>query len=213
MDRRDHWDRIYASKSAGEVGWYRPHLEMSLELIRRAGAGKASAVIDIGGGLSALAGDLLEEGFEDVTVLDVSGEALRKCGQSLGERGRSIRWIEGDVTKVALEPLRYDLWHDRAVFHFLTYAGDRRAYAQAAERALRPGGHLVIATFSPTGPPKCSGLDVVRYDPESLRREFGERFSLVHAARERHITPSGAGQDYVYCLMEKTGDRISGDRK
>jgi ubiquinone/menaquinone biosynthesis C-methylase UbiE len=185
------------------VGWFQPHLKTSLELIHLSGVTAASRILDVGGGASTLVDDLLDEGFQDVSVLDISPVALRLAGIRLGERGNGVRWIEGDVTRLSFPPLQYDLWHDRAVFHFLTAPEDRRAYVAAAVRALKDGGHLIVATFAPTGPPRCSGLDAIRHSPDSLRAEFGALFRLVRSVQEVHSTPGGAKQDFIYCLFRR----------
>jgi SAM-dependent methyltransferase len=199
-DLRAHWEKVYRTNAPEAVSWYRPHLERSLELIRRVARDPCSPVIDVGGGGSTLVGDLLAAGYRDVSVLDISETALEVARNRLGEVARTVQWIAGDVTRVKLEPQRYEVWHDRAVFHFLTDAGSRRAYVAQAERAVKPGGHVLVATFGPEGPARCCGLDVVRYDAGSLHGEFGARFRLVESATESHSTPFGTTQQFLYCL-------------
>jgi ubiquinone/menaquinone biosynthesis C-methylase UbiE len=202
VKRRKHWGDVYANKSPTEVSWYQARLTVSLELIKLAGITRYSRILDVGGGASTLVDDLLQEGFQDITVLDIAAAALERAQERLGERAKRVNWIAGDVTQAELPPL-YDLWHDRAVFHFLTSSSDRRAYLAAIERALAPGGHLIIATFALTGPPRCSGLEVVRYSPSSLWEAVGEQYALVHYVEETHVTPRGAKQDFIYCLFKK----------
>jgi SAM-dependent methyltransferase len=197
---REHWEHVYATKDASEVSWYRAHLETSLALIEGAAPDRASACIDVGGGQATLVDDLLARGYADVTVLDVSQRALDATRARLGSRGDGVRWVCGDVTEVALEEARYDVWHDRAVFHFLTDRAQRAAYVRQVARAVRVGGHVIVGTFGPAGPTKCSGLEVVRYDAGGLHDEFGARFELLEHREEVHQTPAGRGQQFVWCL-------------
>ena len=199
MDTQAHWETVFGSKAPDAVSWYRPHLETSLGLIERAASGKSAAMIDVGGGESTLVDDLLARGYHDVTVLDISATALEVTRQRLGADAERVHWIEADVTRVDLEPRRYEVWHDRAVFHFLTAESDRRAYVQRVAQAVKPGGHVIVSTFGPEGPKKCSGLDVVRYDAEALHQQFGRRFHLVESCQELHRTPFGATQQFLYC--------------
>lgn len=200
-----HWEKVYGTKAAEQVSWYRPHLETSLRLVETAAAGDRNAgILDVGGGASTLVDDLLERGFADVTVLDISEAALDAARQRLGPRGAGVRWIRADATQARLPDGSFDVWHDRAVFHFLTQPEERRAYVANATSALKPGGQIVIATFGPAGPVKCSGLDVVRYDAGSLCSEFGPRFQLLDNFLEEHATPSGATQQFLYCRFAFT---------
>lgn len=199
-----HWENIYKTKSAGQVSWYCPHLERSLEFINKAGLSKGSAIIDIGGGASTLADDLLGLGFKDLTALDISGEALKVARERLGKKAQQVHWLEASVLDAALEPARYDLWHDRAVFHFLIDAGNRKKYVEQLKRSLKAGGHAVLATFSLKGPLKCSGLEIVRYGPESLAAELGKGFELIESLEEEHRTPFGTSQAFLYCLFKRS---------
>jgi len=196
---KEHWERVYRTKAAGELSWFQPHAERSLELIRRIAAGGPCRLIDVGGGASTLVDDLLEAGRFDVSVLDLSAAALQLAQARLGSRAASVHWLEGDVTTAALPGQAWDIWHDRAVFHFLTEPQARAAYVRQVRRALRPGGHVVVAAFGPEGPLQCSGLPVVRYAPEALHAEFGAAFVLVEHATEAHRTPAGKVQQFVYC--------------
>lgn len=200
MTTKAHWENVYQTKAVDEVSWYRPHLEMSLSLIERAVQGTTSAVIDVGGGEATLVDDLVARGYRDVTVLDISRAAIDVAKGRLGAAGEPVNWITGDITRVSLEPARYDVWHDRAVFHFLTTAEDRDAYVRQVARSVRVGGHVIVATFGLDGPEMCSGLDVVRYDADHLHREFGPTFRLLDSVSELHETPWGAPQQFMYCL-------------
>lgn len=203
MDRQAHWDAVYAAKQPTEASWYQPRPTRSLELLRESGAGAGTSVIDVGGGDSTLVDALLEQGFHRVTVLDVSRAALARARARLGAAAERVTWIEADVTRVELPPARYDVWHDRAAFHFLTDAEDRARYVERAACALRPGGSLVLATFAPEGPARCSGLQVVRYAPGALARELGPAFALQHDVSEVHRTPAGVGQRFTYAVFRR----------
>lgn len=200
MTTRAHWETVYQSKAVDEVSWYRPHLEVSLRLIADAAPNAGSAIIDVGGGEATLVDDLVVRGYSDITVLDISPAAIDVARARLGLSAAAVQWITGDITAVELESARYDVWHDRAVFHFLTSADDRAAYVRQVARAVRPGGHVIVATFGPEGPDKCSGLDVVRYDAEHLHGEFGPKFRLLDSVTELHETPWGAPQQFMYCF-------------
>jgi ubiquinone/menaquinone biosynthesis C-methylase UbiE len=204
MQVKSHWEHVYETKSVDAVSWFQPHAEQSLRLIRQTGLAQTASIIDVGGGASTLVDDLLDDGFRRVTVLDVSGAALAAARARLGERAASVTWLEADITQVALPRNAYDLWHDRAVFHFLTSDGDRRAYVAAVQRAVKPGGYVIVATFAEDGPLQCSGLPVVRYSPSALHAEFGATFSLERHEREEHHTPSGAVQKFIYCYCRKS---------
>lgn len=199
MNIQRHWDEVYATKPAQAVSWYQPHAALSLELIRRTGAGRDAAIIDVGGGASTLVDDLLADGYRDLTVLDLSAAALDVARRRLGRTAGAVRWLDGDVTAAALPARRFDVWHDRAVFHFLTEAAQRRAYVEQVMRAVKPGGHVIVATFAPDGPLQCSGLPVMRYSADSLHDEFGTAFELVEHRDESHLTPAGKVQHFIYC--------------
>jgi 2-polyprenyl-3-methyl-5-hydroxy-6-metoxy-1,4-benzoquinol methylase len=185
MNVRTHWDKIYAEKSPDTVSWYRPHLETSLKLIERAAPARSAPIIDVGGGESTLVDDLLAHGYKNVTVLDVSQTAIDASKRRI-ETSERVEWIVADITKAELPPNAYDVWHDRAVFHFLTAIDERTAYVRQVARAVKPRGHVIVSTFGPEGPTKCSGLDVVRYDAESLHKEFGVHFRLLDHSEELH---------------------------
>ena len=202
MDVQSHWERIYQTKKASQLSWYRTHLERSLELIGAAAGSRDARIIDVGGGESTLVDDLLDRGYRQVSVLDISQTAIEVTRKRLGERAAEVSWLAGDITRVKLSPQHYDVWHDRAVFHFLTKSADRVAYVRQVTRAVKTGGHVIVASFGPGGPPKCSGLDVVRYDAEGLHGEFGKQFQLVKHVEEQHRTPFGTTQEFVYCYCK-----------
>lgn len=201
-DRQAHWDGVYASKQEAEVSWFETTPLISLDLIRRSGMHINSSIIDIGGGASRLADALLDEGYRIVTVLDLSDQALAASRARLGSRASQVQWIAADVTR--WEPTQhYDLWHDRAAFHFLTEPEDRHAYVERVTRAVTPGGHVIIGTFAPDGPERCSGLPVVRYDAASLGRTLGEGFELKQTLPYDHRTPWGSLQHFQFSLFRR----------
>jgi 2-polyprenyl-3-methyl-5-hydroxy-6-metoxy-1,4-benzoquinol methylase len=203
METKDHWEKVYATKAATEVSWFQPHAQLSLKLIHDAGVPASAAIIDVGGGASTLVDDLLAEGYEAVKVLDLSSSALAAAKTRLGGRAAQVQWIEANVVEAGLPAHAYDVWHDRAVFHFLTAEQDRRAYVQAVLRAVKPGGLVIVATFAQDGPTQCSGLPVMRYGAHELHAEFGEPFVLLGHERESHHTPAGNEQKFVYCFCRK----------
>jgi 2-polyprenyl-3-methyl-5-hydroxy-6-metoxy-1,4-benzoquinol methylase len=202
MDTKTHWEKIYGTKAPETVSWYRPHLETSLTLIERAARDKLASIIDVGGGESTLVDDLLVRGYQNLAVLDISQTAVDVTRKRLGLAADQVHWLVTDVTVARLERGAYDVWHDRAVFHFLTATEQRVAYVRNVAHAVRPGGHVIVSTFGPEGPDKCSGLDVVRYDAESLHEQFGTCFHLVESSRELHLTPFGTTQQFLYCYCK-----------
>jgi ubiquinone/menaquinone biosynthesis C-methylase UbiE len=199
MNSKTHWESVYQTKPAEGVSWFQPHAQQSLELIRRITHGETSRIIDVGGGASTLVDDLLARQSFDISVLDISTSALDVARQRLGPKALAVNWIAGDITEVALPANTYDIWHDRAVFHFLTDSRDRAAYVEQVRRSVRRGGHVIVAAFGPDGPMQCSGLPVVRYAPGALHSEFGGKFELLEHLTEAHHTPAGAIQQFVYC--------------
>lgn len=199
METKLHWDKVYATKPSDTVSWYQPHATLSLGLIRSIANSKTDRILDVGAGASTLVDDLLADGMSDLTVLDISPAALNVARHRLGRHAAAVRWIEGDITRVALEPHSVDVWHDRAVFHFLTSQADQESYVAQVRRTVRPGGHVIVAAFAPDGPTQCSGLPVVRYAPEQLHAQFGPAFMLIAHEQEDHRTPTGAIQHFVYC--------------
>jgi SAM-dependent methyltransferase len=205
-ERRQHWEQVYRTRAPEQVSWYQPEARNSLELIRRAGPDCAAAIIDIGGGASTLVDSLVDADYRDVTVLDLAPDALAIARARLGARADSVHWMTADILAAELPAARYDIWHDRAAFHFLTNPDDRARYVAQLRHALSPGGHLVMATFALDGPPRCSGLDVIRYSAESLADELGSGFELVESVREEHRTPSGAIQRFQYSLLRDVSE-------
>jgi len=204
MERREHWDAIYGKKGPTKVSWYRPHLERSLLFVDLADLPRDAEILDVGGGASTLVDDLLAMGFKHVTVLDLSESAILQSKARLGARANEVTWIVGDITQVDLPEQRFDFWHDRAVFHFLTDEAARQRYVVAVRRALKRGGHIVVATFGPSAPERCSGLPVVRYTAEGIHDQFGGQFVKVGSESETHQTPSGVEQEFVYCFCKLT---------
>ncbi|WP_250478265.1 class I SAM-dependent methyltransferase [Caballeronia sp. INML1] len=203
MDSKEHWEEVYRSKAPDAVSWYRPHLETSLRLISESAPDRSAAIIDVGGGESTLVDDLLQYGYRNLTVLDLSAVALDTTKRRLGANAEQITWVASDILMVDLPAHHYDVWHDRAVFHFLSEASERAAYIRVLTNALKPGGHVVIGTFGPGGPNRCSGLDVRRYDAQQLSNEFGAGFELVTSTIEDHHTPAGSAQQFLYCCFRK----------
>jgi SAM-dependent methyltransferase len=199
MDAHTHWEKIYLEKAPDAVSWYRAHLETSLALIEQVAPERAASIIDVGGGESTLVDDLLSRGYEDITVLDISQTAIDANKKRLGQASDRVHFLVADITQVDLKPSTYDVWHDRAVFHFLIAIQDRVAYVRQVARAVKRGGHVIVSTFGPEGPKRCSGLDVVRYDAESLHKEFGTHFRLLGSSKELHRTPFGTIQQFLYC--------------
>ncbi|HWB76354.1 MAG TPA: class I SAM-dependent methyltransferase [Nannocystaceae bacterium] len=199
----DHWNAVYERKGADNVSWFQPHLGTSLALIQALRLPGVARLIDVGGGAATLVDDLLDAGFVRPTVLDISEAALATSQRRLGERARDVEWIVDDITTADLGAAKYDLWHDRAVFHFLTDPRARAAYVRAALRALAPGGHIIVATFGVHGPAQCSGLDVVRYEANGLHAEFGAAFEKIQSVTEAHHTPWGTEQEFLYCYCRR----------
>ena len=204
MSQREHWENVYNNNTPDQLGWYEPHLETSLGWIKALDLDLAAQIIDVGGGASALADDLLDLGYHSITVVDLSGRALALARQRLGPDAGKVHWLEGDITSLPLAASQYDLWHDRAVFHFLTTAPGRQHYREVLVRALRPGGDLIMATFAPEAPPQCSGLPVQRYSAEELSAMLGVEFELLRHKKQMHITPGGVEQMYLYCHFRKS---------
>ncbi len=203
-DRRKHWDDVYSGKKAHETSWHQELPGLSLSMLAKAGLDHHASLIDIGGGASLLVDHLLELGCRDLTVLDISAAALEQARERLGNRASWVEWVVGDVTRY--EPDRtFDLWHDRAAFHFLTSAEDRKHYVQVLCKALKPGGQAIIAAFALDGPEKCSGLDVVRYDGMKLSAELGPRLQLLDHEFETHITPAKREQRFGFYRFRRMG--------
>jgi 2-polyprenyl-3-methyl-5-hydroxy-6-metoxy-1,4-benzoquinol methylase len=200
--RQSHWQTVYRTKGEREVSWFQESPAISLELIHATGVGPDASVIDIGGGASRLVDALLAEGFRSVSVLDVSEQALSIARGRLGPRGAGVDWIVADIT--AWRPARtYDVWHDRAVFHFLTEPADRAAYAARVRDAVRPSGHVIVGTFAPDGPERCSGLPVMRHDAASIGAVLGDAFQPIESRRHDHRTPGGNIQHFQFSRFKR----------
>lgn len=204
-DRHSHWQNVYSTKGEADVSWFQEVPDISLELLALVGAVPGRSVIDIGGGASRLVDSLLERGFSDIAVLDLSEAALAAARARLVDRGDAVTWIAADATAWAPDEAAYDIWHDRAAFHFLTEPDDQAAYIERLKRSLRPGGHVIIGTFAPDGPEKCSGLPVMRHDADSLAALLGEEFSLVDHRRHEHATPWGSVQKFQFSTFRRQG--------
>lgn len=203
-----HWNAVYSEKGEAQTSWFRPHLDESLRLIDGLDLSPASALLDVGGGRATLVDDLLARGFSDVSVLDLSDAALAEARQRLGALEATVQWLVGDVTAMEFLPAHYALWHDRAVFHFLTTAAAQAAYVAAATRAVRLGGYIVIGTFAEDGPTQCSGLPVARYDATSLAAMFASAFEKISSSRDVHHTPAGNEQAFTYVVLQRRSDGV-----
>lgn len=202
MNNKEHWEKVYGTKTQESVSWYAPHLETSLNLIHQAATNKDAAIIDIGGGESTLVDDLIYEGYLDISILDISQTAIDVARDRIGKKADKVHWYCADITQATLPQNYFDIWHDRAVFHFLTKDTQRARYVEQVTRAVKHGGHVIMATFGPEGPDKCSGLDVVRYDVEHLHNQFGKTFKLINSSTEIHETPMGTTQQFLYCFCK-----------
>lgn len=199
MDAQNHWETVYQTKDSSHVSWYTPHLDTSLNLIRQIAPDQNTAILDVGSGASTLADDLLNAGYHHLDVLDISSHALAITQARLGKQAKQVQWLMGNVLEVDLPLAHYDVWHDRAVFHFLTEPDQRERYVQQVRKAVKPGGCVIIATFGTEGPQQCSGLKVMRYDATSLHGEFGNDFQLQDSLTVNHQTPVGGMQQFLYC--------------
>lgn len=202
IDRKAHWENVYGSKSPLEVSWHQKEPSLSLRLIRNTQLGLDAPIIDVGGGASTLVGKLCTGGYTNIGVLDISARALAHAKLRLADKACGVEWYEADVTDFD-PPRQFALWHDRAVFHFLTARTDREKYVAVLDRALQPGGHLIIMAFAVDGPKKCSGLDIVQYDAERIKAELGNSFGLIEEGHEVHITPAGKEQKFAYFHFTK----------
>lgn len=204
MNQKEHWEQVYLSKPIERLGWYMPHLQTSLSWIKGLNLTVDSPMIDVGGGASTLVDDLLDAEYRKITVLDISEKALSSIKARLGKKAELVTWIVGDITSINLQTHRLELWHDRAVFHFLTLVEQQQNYRNNLVKALKPGGHLIIGTFALEAPPKCSGLPVQRYNLEQLEYMLKGDFELKRHHKELHITPAGVEQMYLYCHFRRT---------
>lgn len=201
VNHKQHWEDVYRHKPEPSLSWFQPQPVVSLQLIQAAGLSKTDAIIDVGAGVSRLVDELLAEGFSDLTLLDIAEPALQITRTRLGVAGKPVHWIVNDVARWKPER-QYRLWHDRAVFHFLTEAAGRKAYLENLRAALTPGGTAIIASFDLHGPERCSGLPVQRYSPQTMAAELGTEFRLTGQRSEAHQTPAGRIQQFQYSMFE-----------
>lgn len=202
VEKQAHWQNVYQTKGERDVSWFEESPTISLKLIRATGVGLDASIVDIGGGSSRLVDALVGEGFQSVTVLDLSEKALTTSRQRLGANAAQISWIVADVT--TWQPTQtFDVWHDRAAFHFLTEPRDRMAYVTNVRQAVRPDGHVIIGTFALDGPERCSGLPVARHDAASIGKVLGQSFRLIETRRHDHETPSGAVQRFQFNRFQR----------
>ena len=205
VNNTEHWENVYRTKAVNQVSWFQEHAERSLNIIRQTGLKPEEArIIDVGGGASVLVDDLLAAGYRHVTVLDISVSALAVSRARLDKRAEQVNWLAGDIRNIELPSAAYDIWHDRAVFHFLTHEQDRKRYVEQVSRAVRPGGYVIMATFGPNGPLRCSDLDVRRYTAQTLHGEFGAGYELISHTTELHATPTSKTQEFVYCFCRRS---------
>ncbi len=209
MDSKAHWTQVYQTKAADDVSWYQEHPDVSLDYIHDTGIEPSAAIIDVGAGASTLVDHLVARGYNDITLLDISEEALEVTRSRVGETLARLTYVVGDITTIPLEQNRYDVWHDRAVFHFLIDPLQQKRYIEQVLHAVKPNGHVLIATFALDGPEKCSGLTTARYDSVSLHNMFGSQFDLIDTTNEIHKTPMGAEQRFVYCWCRKASNAVA----
>ncbi len=202
FNNKEHWERIYQTKAENEVSWFQSYPATSMKLIDDLNLSKAANIIDIGGGDSHLIDALLEKGYQNLWVLDISKQAIEKAQQRLGEKGKNVHWIVSDITEFVL-PVQFDCWHDRAAFHFLTTEEKISRYVAVAENAIKPNGYLIISTFSEQGPKKCSGLDIMQYSENSLTARFENVFDKINCFQEDHLTPFNTTQNFLFCTFKK----------
>jgi hypothetical protein len=202
VEKQKHWNEVYAGIGALKVSWFQQRADISMRLIANSGASAKSAIVDVGGGSSVLVDQLLDAGFRDISVLDISETALAASKERLGGRAAWAQWIVADILSW-IPPRAYDLWHDRAVFHFLTEEGDRTLYRAVLKKGLRKGGAMIIGTFAEDGPERCSGLPVHRWSAEALAVELGPSFRMVESLKHTHHTPKGVAQPFTWARFER----------
>ena len=205
MGLKNHWEQIYKVRPCEQLGWYTPHLQTSVNWVDELQLAANARLVDVGGGASTLVDDLLEQGYRSITVVDISERALSKAKQRLGKKAELAVWLAGDITAFTFPANTFELWHDRAVFHFLTTSDAQQRYLHNLTTALKPGGHVIIGTFAPEAPPRCSGLPVQRYSAELLQKTLGPKFQLQRERQDMHVTPGGVEQMYQYCHFSKVG--------
>ncbi len=203
MQSKEHWERVYTTKATDAVSWFQESATQSIDFINKSKVPLSASIIDIGGGASILIDNLVAKSYSNLSVLDLSGAALLASQNRLKEASKNIKWIEGNILDVDFERHSFDLWHDRAVFHFLTNAEDRKKYIDLLSKAVKPNGHIIIATFAEDGPLQCSGLPVMRYSVEELHSELGQEFTLIESKKELHHTPFNTVQSFIYCYFRR----------
>lgn len=202
LTRKEHWERIYSTKQPSEVSWTQENPKTSLDFIHSFGLPRQASIIDVGGGDGKLVDNLIDEGFEDITVLDISEQALRRAKKRLGEKGKKVNWVVSDITEFRTEKT-FDLWHDRATFHFLTTADQITKYLTRAKNAIKDNGFLTIATFSENGPTKCSGLEIKQYSEATLQDQLKKGFRKIKCITEDHRTPFNTLQNFLFCSFKR----------
>ena len=202
LDRKSHWDNIYATKPLEKVGWYQPKPELSLDLIDKTGLSRSASIIDIGGGDSLLVDHLIELGYTQVTVLDISENAIDRAKKRLGEKAHLVRWMVGDVLDLPGH-MKFDIWHDRATFHFFTTPQEIELYTQLASNMVRTGGYLIMGTFSDQGPTTCSGMPISQYSEGAMGRVLSKQFDKIHCYNIDHFTPDNCLQNYTFCYFKR----------
>ena len=200
MDSKAHWEHLYRTKGPDQMSWFESEASLSVSLVQRVAPSRAESIIDVGAGSATFVDGLLSAGYHRITVLDLAAAALTQAKDRLQDRANAVNWCEADILTAQLPAKAFDIWHDRAVFHFLTKQSDRRTYIMQVRRTLRPGGFAIVATFAADGPTRCSGLEVARYSPDSLYAEFGADFQLHMSERQTHFTPWGSSQAFTYCV-------------
>ncbi len=203
MQNKEHWETVYSTKAPDAVSWFQERAETSLDFMKKLNLEKNASIIDVGGGASTLVDDLLINGYLALSVLDLSGAALETAKKRIGSNSVNIQWFEADITEIRFPKHQFEVWHDRAVFHFLTKSEEREAYIENILHSVKPNGHIIISTFAEDGPTQCSGLPVMRYSAETLQAEFGENFLLKEQLKENHSTPFGTTQKFVFCHFVK----------
>jgi len=203
MHSKEHWEMVYTTKASDSVSWFQEYAETSLKFIKNLNLERSAPIIDVGGGASTLVDDLLLNCYSHLSVLDLSGASLEIAKKRIGSNSENVQWYEADVTEAKFSKHQFEVWHDRAVFHFLTKLEEREAYIRNVLHSVKPNGHIIISTFSEDGPTQCSGLPVRRYSAETLQAEFGENFFLKDQLKENHTTPFGTTQKFVFCHFVK----------
>lgn len=208
VERKNHWENIYQTKQLNEVSWYQPTPQTSLNFFKELTIDKTANIIDIGGGDSFLVDNLLQQGYQNITVLDIAIHAIERAKKRLGSLASNVKWIESDI--INFKPTeKYDFWHDRAAFHFLTSANDINAYIQIAQESINPNGIMVIGTFSNDGPLKCSGINIQQYSAQSLSALFSHSFTTIQSFTTNHLTPFNTQQNFLFCSFRKLSSAIN----